>query len=387
MPSVSSNANHVMLKWARESAGLSEQEVASAEKIYLDQLRQWENGDNSPTLAMLRRLGKRYKRPTMVFYLPSPPQDFTVVKDFRKLADSAAGLSAELRYALRRAQERQAWASEYLSEIGASENALIGSLKTSDDLSDAASRFRETLKVTIRDQELCDVPLEGFKLWRSRLEDVGFFVFQASHVGVDQMRGAALPDKFAPVIVVNSKDADSAKIFTVLHEAAHLLLGTSALTGGTLDDFVLSPSSTIEKFCNRFASEVVMPREDFIRRVPRNWKDNDDEVLRILARTYCVSRSVVAYRLVECDLATPTYLREKWSQIQAKLRDSGGGQPQHKLAIGRSGPAFVSLALSAYHGNAIHGGELSSLLGMKLSHLAQLESMIYPSRVQSSLGA
>jgi Zn-dependent peptidase ImmA (M78 family) len=136
-------------------------------------------------------------------------------------------------------------------------------------------------------------------------------VFQASHVSVTDMR-AALPDKFAPIALLNSKDAESAKIFTMIHEVAHLLLGTSTLTGGTSDDFEPTPNDAIEKFCNRFASEVLMPREDIIRRVPRNWKNNDDEVLWNLAKTYCVSRSVVAYRLVECDLATATYLRDKW---------------------------------------------------------------------------
>lgn len=383
MASTPSNANPQMLRWARERAGLSAEVVSSAEKIYLDELLMWERGDTTPSLARLRSLATRYKRPLMVFYLPKPPKEFTVVKDYRKLPSSAPAMSPELRYAIRRAQERQAWASEYLSDIGAPNNELVGSLKPNAKVQEAAESFRRTLGITISEQQSCDVPLEGFKLWRDKIEQTGFFVFQASRVAIAEMRGCALPDAIAPVALLNSKDADVAKSFTLLHEVAHLLLGQSAITGGDDGDFDIHPTSTIEKFCNRFAGEVIVPRNDFVRLVPKNWQVNDDEFLRKAARTFCVSRAVVAYRLIECGFAPQSYLAEKWPSLQSRNRpEPEGGPPEYKKALSRNGTAFASLALSAYHGNSIHAGELSSLLDMKLNHLAQLESAIYPNRAQ-----
>ena len=76
--SIPSNATPTMLKWARTKTGLSVEDVANVEKITIERVNNWENGSETPTLARLRRLAKRYKRPTMVFYLPKPPKDFTV---------------------------------------------------------------------------------------------------------------------------------------------------------------------------------------------------------------------------------------------------------------------------------------------------------------------
>jgi Zn-dependent peptidase ImmA (M78 family) len=376
-----------MLKWAREHAGLSAPDVASAEKIYLEQLLQWERGDSTPSLAMLRRLGKRYKRPLMVFYLPEPPQGFTVVKDFRQLPAGESIQSPELRYAIRRAQERQAWASEYLSEIGAKPNELVGSVAKNADVRKTADAFRQRLRITLADQETCNSALEAFRLWRSKVEAIGFFVFQAIRVDLAEMRGCALPDRFAPIALINSKDADVAKIFTLIHELGHLLLGESAITASK-SDFTIESNNAAERFCNRFAGEVLVPRDDFLGMVPRDWQDRDDELLQSAARKYCVSRAVIAYRLMETGLADLDYLKRKWPRLQTPPKTSaGGGQPQHIVALGRVGAEFPKLALSAYHGGEIHGGALSSLLSLKLKYVPQLESVLYPGQIRTGMRA
>jgi Zn-dependent peptidase ImmA (M78 family) len=386
MVTAPSKANPKMLRWAREKAGLRAEDVASAEKIYLEQLLQWERGDTTPTMAQLRKLGKRYKRPLMVFYLSDPPQGFTVVKDYRHLPTSEATESPELRYVIRRAQERQSWASEYLAESGAPPNQFVGSLERDADVYQAATKFRQRLGVGLAAQEMCDSALGGFRLWRDAAEALGFFVFQAIHVTVNEMRGCALPDKFAPVALVNSKDADVAKTFTLIHELAHLLLGETAITGSNTD-FELASHSPVERFCNRFAAEVLVPHDDLVRFVPKNWIEHETEILRAAARKYWVSRSVIAYRLVEAKLANKEWLNSRWSALQSAAKDTGGPQPQHLLALSRNGVAFPKLTISAYHGGEIHGGAVSNLLGMKLKHLPQLESVLYPGQVRTGLGA
>jgi Zn-dependent peptidase ImmA (M78 family) len=200
------------------------------------------------------------------------------------------------------------------------------------------------------------------------------------------MRGCALPDKLAPVVLINSKDADVAKSFTLIHEVAHLLLGEAAITGSAAD-FEVSPSSPIERFCNRFAAEVLVPQEDFKNQVPSDWMDRENEFLRFSARKYWVSKSVIAYRMVETGFADRDWLNSRWPALQSVGRDTGGPQPQHMLALSRNGVAFPRLTLSAYHGGEIHGGALYNLLGMKLKHLPQLESVLYPGQIRSGLGA
>jgi len=51
--------------------------------------------------------------------------------------------------------------------------------------------------------------------------------------------------------------------------------------------------------------------------------------------------------------------------------------------LSQNGKMFSTLAVSAYHAGKIHGGELTSLLNLKLKHLGKFESLLYPSRVRS----
>jgi len=387
---VPSNATPKMLEWARKTAGLTVDVVAGAEKLPAQRIADWEDAKGTPSLATLRRLAKRYKRPLMVFYLPQPPTQFSVIKDFRLLAANISReFSPELRYALRLAQERQTWATGSLEEEGVSENVLVGILEQSANIPQEARRLRDTLGITVADQASCETDYAALKLWRTRCEAVGIYVFQASRVSVEEMRGCALPDPYAPVALLNSKDAPTARVFTLMHEVAHILLGESAITGAGKYNFSRNPTVNTEKFCNAFAAEVLVPRRDFVSRIPRNWRDNDDAVIRNAATTYGVSRAVIALRLLEVGLASESYLRSKWPSLQGqprKRKSTTGGPPQHVLALSRTGEAFARLALSAYHAGAIHGGELSSLLAMKLKHLPQLESTVYPGRVQPLLG-
>ena len=144
--SVPSNATKEMLVWGRKKAGLSIGDVAQAEKVPADRVAAWERGEGTPSFAVLRRLARRYKRPVMVFYLPEPPKDFSVVKDFRLLGtDAPRKLSPELLYAMRLAQERQSWASQRLQDEAVGMSSLVGALTGSADIRKEAHRLRRHL--------------------------------------------------------------------------------------------------------------------------------------------------------------------------------------------------------------------------------------------------
>src|SRR5262249_20871198 len=140
--SIKSRAIPAMLKWCREKAGFTVDVVAKLEGITPATLNEWESGHGSPSLARLRSLAKRYKRPTMVFYLPAPPREFNIVKDLRTLRnDRQSGYSPGLRLAIRIAQERQAWASSYLEETGAAPVRFVGTINRSMGIKTAAEKL------------------------------------------------------------------------------------------------------------------------------------------------------------------------------------------------------------------------------------------------------
>jgi Zn-dependent peptidase ImmA (M78 family)/transcriptional regulator with XRE-family HTH domain len=388
--SIPSKCNPRMVEWTRVKAGFTREAVAKLEKVSVATVEGWENGSHVLSLSKARQLAKRYHYPLMVFYLPSPPVDFTVVRDFRLLPDgSVASQSTELRNALRFAQERQAWAASYLEDTDASDKCqLIATAKLSEKPLLVSSRIRGSLGVSIETQIACKSESQAFNFWRERCELAGIFVFQTNGIPVAQMRGCALSDTYAPVAMVNGRDSYTAKVFTLAHELVHLALGLSAISGGPQ---YLAPSASkesVERFCNATAAGILIPQDDFIRRVPSNWKANDDRIVADLSRLYWVSRQVIGIRLVETGFADQKYLSRKWGLWSSgKAKKNAHAPPQFRRALARNGEAFVRLTLSAYQAGAIHGGQLSSLLQMRLHHLAALESSLYPTKINTSLSA
>ena len=84
--------NPDILKWARESAGLSLEEAASKlnlnaayGKTAIERLLDLEEGNTDPTRNMLVRMSKKYHRPLLTFYLSEPPLRGDRGQDFRLL--------------------------------------------------------------------------------------------------------------------------------------------------------------------------------------------------------------------------------------------------------------------------------------------------------------
>lgn len=91
MRSIPASVESSVLRWARESCGLTE--VAAARKLGLpdDRVAAWEVGEVVPTIAQLRKAAEVYKRSLAVFFLSEPPEGFDTLRDFRRLDGAASG--------------------------------------------------------------------------------------------------------------------------------------------------------------------------------------------------------------------------------------------------------------------------------------------------------
>src|SRR5437870_4702449 len=78
-----------VMQWARESIGLSIDDVALILNLPLPDIEAWEAGTAAPSYAQLEKLAyKLYKRPLAVFFLPEPPDEVTPKKEFRTLPET-----------------------------------------------------------------------------------------------------------------------------------------------------------------------------------------------------------------------------------------------------------------------------------------------------------
>src|SRR5690606_38583574 len=91
--------------------------------------------------------------------------------------------------------------------------------------------IREALGVTLveqvgwRDQQR----YKALNQWRRRIEEAGALVFQFSDVEPTEALGFSLATDTCPVVAVNRSLRPNGRIFTMMHELAHLMLRASSV--------------------------------------------------------------------------------------------------------------------------------------------------------------
>lgn len=375
-----------MLVWARRSAGLNVEAAAKKAQVSPERLESWERGETRPSIKQLRQLGRAYKRPIAIFYLPEPPEDFQALRDFRRLPGVATPTeSPELRFEVRRAQSRRELAVELYELMNGLPPTLPFTASLSDDPEELARRIRELLRIQYEDQVRWNPGHESLNRWRAALEDSGVLVFQAIDVEVSEIRGFSIYADKLPAIVANMKDSARGRIFTMLHELTHLLLRQGGLCNLYEAPSAVSEEQRSEIFCNRVAGATLVPREYLLgeglvatKQGQTTWTH---EEIRYLADRYGSSREVVLRRLLICGRTTKAFYRAQREQLQEEYetvttRPGIGFAPPHRIATSSAGHLFVRLVLDSYRQDHITASDVAELLDVRLKHLGKIESEV-----------
>ncbi|WP_419164362.1 ImmA/IrrE family metallo-endopeptidase [Candidatus Palauibacter sp.] len=137
-------------------------------------------------------------------------------------------------------------------------------------------------------------------------------------LSVEEFRGFALTDPYAPLIFVNGADAKSAQMFTLAHELAHIWLGKEWLSGFE----ALFPGGTdVEDWCNRAAAELLAPE----REVRARWQGvrRQARPFETLARSFKVSPIVAARRALDLNLVDRRTFFDFYEEYVNRERRSG----------------------------------------------------------------
>ena len=232
MPAPKAVVQPKVLQWLRKSSGLTIKETARKLRTKPENLNAWEAGETEPSMPQLRNLAKTFKRPISYFYLPRPIEEPPIPHDFRRLpSDNNHEYSPALLHELRMAYRRRTFALDIAADMDI-RVALFDALATvsvENNPEDVALQMRSLIGVDIREQKKWHPPRKAYNAWREKIESLGVLVFQITSVDVQQVLGFSLAYAELPVIAINRKLALNGRIFTMLHEFVHLLLGEGGI--------------------------------------------------------------------------------------------------------------------------------------------------------------
>ena len=377
-----------VMKWARESAGISAADAARRAKRSVDTVEKWESGDKAPTLQTLETLSAFYKRPLAAFFLPEPPAEPAAPRDFRVLpGPQGRALSSETLLAIREARRVQGLASELREGCGLEGISDLDQSSPSANPETLAARQRRELAVGIDEQFAWQTSGRALREWRAAVERLNVLVMQF-RMPMEEARGFSLPGP-VPLIVVNSRDAINGRIFTLFHEYAHLLIGSSAIC---LPHQAWNASGHIgayERFCNAFAGSLLVPQRALVNDPDvasmASYPTVCDERLARIASRFKVSQAVILHRLRQLKIVARSACEAKLGELdsqqgQRKQRKPTGGRPQAERCLEQRGPGFVRLVLEAKARGEITFRDVADYLSMRLKHLDRLQSLVQEQR-------
>lgn len=394
------NINPNILRWCREQAGFSIEDVASLAEISpikatknkvgvssIERLLMLEQGEVKPTLSQLKSLAKIYQRPMMTFFLNNPPKVENKLIDFRTI-DSIPHEKDSPEFA--RLKRRLINLQEELSSIDRdSGNApldFVGSAKTSIDIVEFVELVRKKIDFNFSQQLQAKDDDDLFRILRDKIQNIGVYVVLEgdlgsyhSRISTDEFRGIAITDVFAPFIAINSNDYKQAMLFTLLHEFAHIWLGNTAISNMSLNTRNIDEK---EVFCNKFAAEFLLPRDEILRKV--NLPTNNENIFNIIsgyAKQFNVSIMVMVRRLYDLGKINISLYNDLTGTIKRSIlkkkerqkeKESSGGPNRNILDRYRLGTKVISTILNATYSGRISTVDASVLMNVNSSRFNRI---------------
>lgn len=312
-----------VVTWARKHAGFT-----------LDEARQrhpgielWETGDDQPTYPQLEELAQTLRKPVAVFFFPEPPKVPSLRGSFRTIPDNEfERLPRPLRTMLNRAASLQLSLAELHNHVNPAPRHILRSLSPEErGVRHLAARARSFLGVSLSAQQGWKDVKTAFGAWRTALETHGVAVFKDAFK-LASVSGFCLFDLEFPVIYVNNSKPLTRQVFTLFHELGHLLFRTSGVDPADHIFTDLDPPSPehIERLCNGFAAEFLVPQDVLDREIPLAPPTRGR--VAELAKRFHVSREVILRRFRDQGLVSSEEYQAAVEEWASEWASDGSGK-------------------------------------------------------------
>ena len=328
----------------------------------------------SLTARQLEKLCTITRQSAACFFENEPPPPAKPIADFRTIGGrGTTEYSLDLEEMVKLCLCRRDFCSEIARKQGLPAASWQGRHIRRDDPVKVAAEMRSMLGLGKAMASKKADPTRLFRQLSAALEDQSVLVFKSRIAGgnarrrlsVDEFRGFAICDKHAPLIFINDNDTPRAKLFTLMHEFAHLLLGEGGVSNPSYDE-----EHGAERWCNQFAAAFLMPEPE-IRSLFPDFTEDAVQAANDVSRLFGVSPTAALIRIRELGLTGGTAYDEARSRFagrQAEAADDGkpGGHPSYStVAYSRLSPSFVRMVSYAVDSGDAVFTEAFRLMGVK----------------------
>lgn len=354
-------------------------DVATLTKKDAELIIQWETGESKPSLAQLEKLAyKVFKLPLAVFYLPFPPEELPLNKQFRTISNEEINaLPYQFMLKANQAQYYQEVLKELFNGRNPVAEPIFNTIKANTgNISSVANQVRQVFGINKQQQISFKDDYAAFNFYREKLENAGVFVFQQSLEAI--CRGYSLMDKEFPVIIVNSSEYSvKGRIFTLFHELSHLLFHTGGITK---NDFVSDDKTEIA--CNKLASSILLSNDDLltedivVKSISVEWSDED---LKYLSNRFQLSQEFILRRLTDLGKSSSEFYgfwRKKRASIDPAIKKEGRGT-FYINTLSKLGKNYTRSVLQTFYEGRITDQNVSDYLGIKINQIPEFEKRVY----------
>ncbi len=376
-----------ILRELRKSLSIPEDVAAKKLGIKIELLRAWETEGTRVTVAKARKIAKVYKRWWTILLLDDVPKRKDLSKEYRSFREGALGYTTDTMLAFRNTERIL-----YLAEsINARTTDLEGINKLSiakvKDIDLASNSVRAWLGIEIEDQLSHRNDYETLSWWIDKVESKGIFVSQINLPEEDKISGFTISDMKRSVIVINKRESVRRRIFSLLHELAHILTNSKE-SFDILETDYFSSNEEVEIYCNSIAGKVFIPKTIIDKYVIERGLENVGRLIEYLSNKFAASKLVVLRRFFDTgNIPKSTFLKMsdeyvrdyiKYHELQSQTKTEFVAT---KLTYPRAKAKENSFALvrdifEAYRSNEISYHGVSSMLGVQPNHLPAIESLV-----------
>lgn len=316
----------------------------------LAHLQSWADGTKEPTFAQIEQVSKGTGIPLGYFFLKKPPQEDLSLVEYRTVDSLELNQpSRNLIDTLYNMEQIQFWLRDHAISEGCQPLKYVGALEKDLPVADFAREMRDILRLDENWHERVHSTDQAFRYLREKISDAGVTVMMNGIVGnntkrtlsVNEFRAFALIDEYAPLIFINTKDSIGGRVFSLLHEFAHVCFGENSLFNRK--ESAISNVNATETLCNAAAAEILVPQQVFCEKWENVHEDNWKQMINTFAKYFCCSTTVIARKALDCGYIDQKQYaeiaREAKEAYQTKKKGSGGNY--YKTAASRIDHRFL----------------------------------------------